>query len=47
MVEVAESLVFIAGLIGFEYAATRFGKSTRDGDDWVAHQDDSVLGTDV
>lgn len=35
----AESLVFIAGLVGFEIVAARFAKSTRDGEDWVAHEE--------
>lgn len=34
----AEGLVFIAGLVGFEFVAARFARSTRDGDDWVAHE---------
>lgn len=34
-----EGLVFIAGLAGFEILAARFGKTSRDGEDWVAHED--------
>jgi hypothetical protein len=32
-----EGLVFVAGIVGFEVLAARFGKSTRDGEDWGAH----------
>lgn len=30
-----EGLVFVAGVMGFEVLAARFGTSTRDGEDWT------------
>jgi hypothetical protein len=32
-----EGLVFLAGVAGFEILAVRYGKDSRDGDDWVDH----------
>ncbi|MGI8407891.1 MAG: hypothetical protein ACR2L3_05215 [Actinomycetota bacterium] len=32
-----EGLVFVAGLVGFEVLAARFGASTRDAEDWYTH----------
>jgi hypothetical protein len=34
VVEVVEGLVFFGAVVGFEVLAARFGKSTRDGEDW-------------
>ena len=33
----AEVLIFVIGLAAFEFAAARFARSTRDGEDWVVH----------
>jgi hypothetical protein len=32
-----EGFVFVASLVGFEVLAARFGKSTRDAEDWFTH----------
>ena len=34
MVEVIEGLAIFGAVVGFEVLAARFGKSTRDGEDW-------------
>ena len=34
MVKVVEGLVIFGAVVGFEVLAARFGKSTRDGEDW-------------
>ena len=34
MVEVVEGLIIFGAVVGFEVLAARFGKSTRDGEDW-------------
>jgi hypothetical protein len=35
----AEGLLVLAGLALFEFVAARFAKSTRDGEDWVMHEE--------
>ncbi len=30
--------IFTAGLVGFEILASRYGKDSRDGDDWHQHR---------
>lgn len=37
VVQMVEGFVFVAGLVGFEVLAARFGKSTRDAEDWFTH----------
>ncbi|HEU4480898.1 MAG TPA: hypothetical protein VFS18_03355 [Actinomycetota bacterium] len=32
-----EGLVFVVGIVAFVYVAVRYGKSTRDGEDWSIH----------
>jgi hypothetical protein len=32
--------IFAAGLVGFEVLASRYGRDSRDGDDWALHRTD-------
>jgi hypothetical protein len=32
--------IFTAGLVGFEVLASRYGRDSRDGDDWAQHRTD-------
>lgn len=34
-----ELAIFAAGLVGFEFAAARLGRDTRDGHDWLPGQE--------
>lgn len=37
VLNMAEGLFVLAGLVGFEFVTARFAKSTRDGEDWISH----------
>ena len=39
VLNMAEGLLVLAGLVAFEFVAARFAKSTRDGEDWVVQEE--------